>query len=733
MNQEQKGDREESFTHLEVHSFFTLLGATPSIEDLVSRAKIDGLSHLALTDTNALYGAVAFDQACQAAGIQSIIGMTIDVAVPSTEANLQLGPATGQLVLLAMNPAGYRSLCQLSSHIQTKAGRTQLSDSGVSWEKLKAHREGLICLTGGIRGWLYRFIKEESLPAAKRLVSLLGTIYGNNAFLRLEINRSQDEEIASKVTALGKEFALPVVAAQSVYYMEPEDAPRLRLLQAIDRNSPVTSVSDDFSGLSWLSPEQLEDRFKNIPESIDQISEIVNRCAAVLPDGRPIFPVIALEGANGAQRSSEDLLSDLTITGLREMYGPAPEPSVEKRLQRELSAIANSGYAPLFVIVADIVRYARENDIPVSTRGSVANSLAAYCAGITTVDPIRHDLLFERFLNPARINPPDIDLDFCSRRRDEVLAYVRSKYGEDKVALVATVSTMQPKSAVRETAKALGLEDEKTSQLVKKLPRRWHPDRRRRSQRTMADLVTELEDEKSRVVLSKSLEIVGQPHHMSIHPGGVVITPGPLTDIVPVQWTPKGFLITQYNHEDLETIGLPKLDLLGIRALTVLADAADLVRQHRDPGFRLADIPMNDPMTGDLLENGHSIGVFQCESAGAQRTMRKLQARSVQDLAVANAFFKPGPATGGMAQAFVRRYRGEEQVEFLHPALEPILGMTQGVLLFQEQILRVATEIAGLSWQQADHLRRGMSKFKPEEMDALEEDFLLGRQRPAPD
>ena len=363
----------------------------------------------------------------------------------------------------------------------------------------------------------------------------------------------------------------------------------------------------------------------------------------------------------------------------------------------------------------------------------MANSLVAYCAGITTVDPIEHGLLFERFLNPARANPPDIDLDFCSRRRDEVLRYVRDTYGPDRVALIGTVSTLRAQSAVRETGKVMGLPDARISHLVSLLPHNWHPDPRRRDKRTMDDVLAALDDPAEREVVRAAYGLVGQPDHLSVHPGGVVITPGPLTDVLPVQWAPKGFLITQFEHGDVEALGLPKMDLLGIRALTVLADAAELARRRHDPAFRLADIPLDDPATAALIERAETIGVFQCESDGAQRTLRKLKARTVADLAIANAFFKPGPAMGGMAAAFVRRYRGEEAVAYLHPALKPILGPTKGVLIFQEQILRLAREIAGLTWAQADQLRRGMSHFGADQMTAIREQFIQGCLRPPPE
>ena len=270
----------------------------------------------------------------------------------------------------------------------------------------------------------------------------------------------------------------------------------------------------------------------------------------------------------------------------------------------------------------------------VSTRGSVANSLVAFCTGITTVDPIEHGLLFERFLNPARTNPPDIDLDFCSRRRDEVLRYVRDAYGVDRVALIGTVSTMQPQSAVRETAKAYGLPSSQINRLVGLLPHRWHPDPRRRDQRTVDDVLAALGDPLERETVRMAYTLVGQPDHLSVHPGGVVITPGLLTDVAPVQWAPKGFLITQFEHRDVEALGLQKMDLLGIRALTVLADAAAWVREGHNAAFRLADIPLDDAATADLLARGETIGVFQCESDGAQRTLRKLKARGVRDLSL---------------------------------------------------------------------------------------------------
>lgn len=749
------------FTHLEVHSHFTLLGATPPVPALVARAQADGLRHLALTDTHALYGVVQFARACRAAGIQPIIGMTVMVA-DERAANVAAIP--GQLVLLAMNAAGYRSLCRLSSLIQGSTDREALAARGLAWADLAAHREGLICLSGGRQGWIERCLRAGDHAAAHVYARRLASLYDQYTCLALELHTPADEAVLQEVTALGQRLGLATVAVQPVYCLTPDEWPQLQLLAAIRHNVRIGEVIDHQASVHqpdadetvrgvaarqsgddsarpapaqradlarhWLSAAEVAARFARFPQAVAQTATIAALCGDCLPDGRPIWPPLKLP----REQTADDALNDLAQAGLETTYpaGTASRAIAQQRLLAELAAISRHGYAPLFLVVADIVRFARAQEIPVSTRGSVANSLVAYCTGITTVDPIAHGLLFERFLSPARANPPDIDLDLCSRRRDEVLHYVRETYGADHVALIGTVSTLQLQSAVRETGKAHGLPTAQIDRLVHKLPHRWHPDPRRRDRRTMDDVLATIDDPLAREVVRMAYALVGQPDHLSVHPGGVVITPGPLTDVLPVQWAPKGFLITQFEHGDVEALGLPKMDLLGIRALTVLADAADAVRVVHDPSFHLATIPLDDPVTGELIARGETIGVFQCESDGAQRTLRKLRARTVRDLAVANAFFKPGPAMGGMANAFVRRYRGEAPVIYLHPALAPILGPTMGVLIFQEQVLRLAHEIAGLSWAQADQLRRGMSHFGAHEMAALRDEFVQGCQRPPP-
>ncbi len=719
-------------THLHVHSHFTLLGASPSVEQLAARAAADGLRSLALTDANALYGAVSFARACQSVGIRPITGMTVAVQPPPSLQSAALSDPD-PLVLLAAGPEGYRSLCRLSSLLQGRPDRAQAAARGLAWEELAAHRQGLLCLAGGRRSHLERLLRQDEAVAAARYLSFLAGLFEEDLYLALELHRPEDETIASGVEQLGERFGLAAVAVQPVYCLERAHRPRLRLLAAIDNNCRLDAVSnamlpdggDPAIDLHWLAPAEMTARFAAFPAALAGAVAVAERCRRALPDGRPIWPALKL--ADGQTPAAA--LAAAAAAGLAQRYPPEPAPAARDRLASELAVIEQHGFSPLFLVVADIVRFARSREIPVSTRGSVANSLVAYCTGITTVDPIAHDLLFERFLSPARSSPPDIDLDFCSRRRDEVLDYVRQTYGEDRVALVATISTFKPRSALRETGKAYSLDEAALDHLLALAPAGWHPDPRRRTSLDLEPFLARIDDPRLRLVATAAWALLDQPHHLSVHPGAVVIAPGPITDFTPLQWSPKGFLITQFDHVDSEAIGLPKIDLLGIRALTVLADAAALVRRRYLAGFRLETIPLDDPAAARLLAQAETIGVFQCESSGARRTLRQLRAATVADLAVANAFFKPGPATGGMARAFVRRYRGEEAVSYLHPSLAAILGPTRGVLIFQEQILRLARQIAGLSWEQADHLRRGMSKFQAQEMAAMRADFIAGCQR----
>jgi DNA polymerase-3 subunit alpha len=484
------------FAHLQVHSHFTLMGGTASVGQLAERAASEGMTSLALTDTNGLYGAVAFVRACRAVDIKPILGVTVTVAAPDMHVGSRA--FADQLVLLATGPAGYRSLCRISSHIQSDPQRELRMRRGLGWDQLQEHSEGLICLSGGRRGLLERCLRAGDRAGAVRFASQLADTYGERAFLSVEVHQASDLQVVRDVVDLGQQVGVRQVAAQPVYCLSVEDRSRLRLLAAIGCNSPADAVpasalpadGDPSATLHWLSAGEVAERFAEFPEALTTVAEIIERCGPALPEGRPLWPPVDLpEG-----QTPEGALELLANAGLEERFGPASTPAARERLGSELVAIAGHGSAPLFLVVADIARFARQADIPMNTRGSVANSLVAYCIGITSVNPLAHDLLFERFLNPARADLPDIDLDFCSRRRDRVLEYVRRTYGSDHVALVSTMTTLRLRSAVRETAKALGLDEVETRRLVSSLPRGWHPDPRRRDTRTIDDVLADLDE-----------------------------------------------------------------------------------------------------------------------------------------------------------------------------------------------------------------------------------------------
>ncbi|MFA9491230.1 MAG: DNA polymerase III subunit alpha [Anaerolineales bacterium] len=715
------------FTHLRVHSHYSLLRATASPEQLAARASADGFEALALTDYDALYGVVRFSRACNQYGIRPIIGICVKVEFPFTDSTID---SAGELVLLAMDQSGYRSLCRMSSQLFRKdAAGSRL----LNWQTLVQNSEGLICIEAGLSGYLARNHHLKNDQQIRVYLGHLSEHFREDYLIGIEFQNEPQRNLMKEMISFGAQFGVPGVVAQPIFTLEPGDVESLKTLAAIRENCTQEEVSSSMlphgaaeDQVHWRSLTETTEIFSDFTCEIDRVGDVAARCRGTIPDGTPIWPSIDLpEGS-----TATDALRDRTLKGCHRKY---PGEKVNNRLSHELEILCDRGFASLFLIASEIASFARQTGIPMNTRGSLANSLVAYCLGITDVDPIENDLLFERFLNPARTDLPDLDLDFCSRRRDEVLDFVRRRFGEDRVSLVSTVSRLRLRSAIRETAKTYGFTEEGIKKLASKFPRTWHPDPGRRSMLTVDEAVAKCENELEKTVVQSAYRFIGMPHHISVHPGGVVITPRPLTEFIPTQYAPKGFLITQFDHEDIAHVGIPKLDILGIRALTVLAEARDLVVKHYGTRIDLQDIPSDDKSTSDLVSSGETIGVFQCESDGAQRTLRQLRAQSVKDMAVANAFFKPGPATGGMAKSFIRRYRGEESVTYLHPSLEPILESTKGVLIFQEQILRIATEVAGLDWEVADRIRRGISHFQSAEMSKIEAQFIEGCYRKPPD
>ena len=708
---------------LHTHSYYSFLGAVPSPGELVQAAVNAGMEALALTDQHGLTGTIEFYQACHNAGIKPILGLELAV-------KHRLG--FGNLVFLALDMTGWRSLCRLSSLLQNQPHRDP--QRGIDFSPLQEESAGLLCLTGSIDGLLPDIYDRRGARAALRFLRELTTHFSNRVYLQLFPPPARSSLSMQDLANLAAETGLPLVATNPVYILSSAESHHLRLLCAIRENLTLHQMSPKFSPdqASFMEPDQFLNIFRTYPQAIENTHTIADRCNLVLPLDQPHFPGIDLP----SDQTPDSRLRTLAKTGALERYGTLT-PQLKDRINHELKVIANRGYAPLFLIVRQILQYARNTGVPISSRGSAASSLVAHCLGITTPDPVALDLYFERFLNPARGTPPDIDTDICSRRRDQVLDFVYNNFGQDRVAMVATINRFRPRSALREAAKAHGLSTRQVNELVAELPYRgWGPAPARN---VRPDPYRDLENRFHQRGYSRIFEdarsLLKYPRHLSVHPGGIVISPTPMTDLVPTHLASKGITIAQFDLEMIERLGLVKIDLLGTRGLTVIGDVAEAVHTWHATEYTssldvLDSIPAEDPKTGEMIRQAQTIGCFQIESPGMRATLREIDAHSERDLMVALALYRPGPMTGGLKNAFVRRHLGQEDVEHIHPALSSLLAETYGVILYQEQVLLIASRLAGLSLADADLLRRAMSHFDPgDQMRTLKLRFLEGAQR----
>jgi len=700
-----------SMIPLHLHSHWSLLDGVPSVGEIVDFAQATGLPVVALTDTNALYGAMEFIAGCRKAGLVPILG---------AELTLTGGRS---LVLLAQNMQGYGNLCRLITRLQAAPDREVILARGLSLSDLAQHTDGLLALSGGRSGPLDACWREGDAAQAESFAQELVNLFGRDRFcIELQIIQEDDAGKAAALQSLADRLNLRTVATHDIHYLATADAPRYRILTAMRKGCRLADLPP-LPDLSYPSEEEMRRKFANLASALDHTDWIANQCRFEFPLGQLHFPTLDLP----AGRSTREELWARVLDGATQRYSKVT-PVIEARLHKEVDVIDALGYTPYFLVVADIVRFTRERQVPVSPRGSAPSSVVAYCLGIHDVDPITHNLYFERFLSMERHDPPDIDLDLCSHRRDEVIEYVYHRYGAEHVAMVCTYATLRARYALREVGKVYGLSESRIKQLSAQLPGFWHPGARKRMQDAQAELIEQAHDPLEREVLEMSRTLDGTPHHLSIHPGGIVISPGPITDLVPLQHATKGLLVTQFDMSGIEKLGLVKIDLLGISALTGIADCVELI-QRRQPDFTLESIPLEDDVTAQALSTARTIGCFQTESPGMRMTLRELSARSVNDLIVALALYRPGPLKGGLKDAFVRRHLGQESAEYLHPALELILRETYGVILYQEQVLRIAHEVAGFSLGEADILRRAMSKFRSaHEMERLHQQFIAGAQ-----
>lgn len=658
------------YVPLEVHSCYSMLSGTAWPRQLVARAVEYDLKTLALTDTHGLYGAIDFYTAARAAGIKPILGA-------------RLGPC----ILLARDRQGYSHLCEIITQIRLgELDATQLDQWPFDFDAS------------------HLFILCDDMDLLARLRQRGVAPFAAIAHHGGAKSRRYAEALLHAAHALG----IRAAATAPVYFLNREDYHTHRILTAIRRNTTETALPPDATASphAWFRPpEQMERLYGLWPEVLDNTTWIAEECSLELPLGTPLFPKITLED----DETPFSWLWEKTFEGLRRRYKPLT-PAVLDRAHHELGIINELGFAPYFLIVADIVTFAQHHDIPVVGRGSAANSIVAYALGITRADPLRHNLYFERFLNRARRDTPDIDLDICWRGRDRVLDYVYERFGHDRVAMICTQNTFQARSAVRETAKALGFTERDIAPITRALPHYGAEDLR-----LIIDTLPECrnlspDEEPLKSIIDISEKIAGLPRHLSIHAGGMLIAPERITHYTPLEKAPKGIIITQYDKDPIEHLGLVKMDLLGHRSLSVIHDTVAAVRTTRDPEFDIEAIPDPNPATAALLRTGNTVGCFQIESPAMRGLLRKLDACDCNTVIQAIALVRPGASGSGMKQHFIDRHHGREPVDYLHPTMEQALGDTYGVMIYQEDVLKVAHAVAGMTLDEADTLRRAMSR-----------------------
>jgi DNA-directed DNA polymerase III PolC len=704
---------------LRTHSYYSFLESLLSPEDLAKIASQKGIEVLGMTDYRCLSGAIEFYEACLKYGLKPIIGLEMDFVFQGFH---------GLITCLAKDIEGWTSLSRLSSQMQ-------VDNTPIGIHDLETSSKGLLCLMGDYRGILRELIfnspPEQDLP--NLLLDAFKEIFSEDYFL--EIQRYSNGPLKNE-NALIKHAAghnIRLIASQNIFYEDKLDETYYRTLTAIKTNSLVQTITEAQLPPGPAHFPEITDfrgRFDDIPEAIDNLSQISERCDLRLHLGKTHFPVFKTP----TNESQAEFLRRKAYEGARSIYKKLT-PKITERLDHELNIITSMGYEPIFLIVEDVLNHARHLGIPTSSRGSAASSLVAHCLNITSPDPLALNLYFERFLNPARLKPPDIDTDIASHRRDEVINYVFNKFGIDRVAMVATINRYRPKSALGDVAKAYGLLPEKIRLLSKQLPSSFRFRTNDDEGSPFTPLLQETSIPQIKNIVADAQRLLDIPRHLSVHPGGIVITPFPIKDLVPIMHsTTLGLNHTQYDLDGIGKLGLVKIDLLGIRGLTVLGEVADRIQSWRlsefSNGLQVLDaIPHDDLDTSTLVSEARTIGCFQIESPGMRSTLREINAKSVEDIMAALALYRPGPLRGGLRDAFVRRFRGEEPVEHIHPALEGLLGSTYGVILYQEQVLRIAHELGGLSIAEADILRRAMSHFDPGGvMDTLRKNFIEGAQ-----
>ncbi len=731
------------FVHLHVHSQYSLLDGAIRLDDLIARAKQYRMPAMAMTDHGNMFGAIEFYSKAHAAGIKPIIGCEVYVAPGSRHdksgANSS-GDASGHLILLCKNQTGYRNLCRLVSKAYQEGFYYR---PRIDWEILTEYNDGLIALTSCLGGEIPRLISRNRHDEARHRLGEMARVFDRDRlYLELQENFLREQEVVNQsLKQFSKELGLPLVATNDCHYLTRQDAFAHEVLlciqtgKSMDDPGRMRFANDEFY---VKTPEEMAELFKDTPEAISNTHEIAERCNLELDIGGdnyqfPAYPVP--QGQTLAQILEQDAKRGLAerLPEIRK-HNPDFDDSdlaiYEARLDEELGIINQMGFPGYFLIVADFINWAKDHNIPVGPgRGSAAGSLVAYGLRITDIDPIPYNLLFERFLNPERISMPDIDVDFCIRGREEVINYVRDKYGPDNVAQIITFGSMLARAVIRDVGRGMGMPYGEVDKIAKLIPNPVGKKVKLRDALKQEPRLRELVAADGRVkkLFDVALALEGLTRHASTHAAGVVVTPGPLTDYLPLYVDPKSHgQVTQFDMGFVEKIGLVKFDFLGLKTLTVIDNAVRLIHAVHDPKFDLNLVPDDDPKSFELLSRGETTGVFQLESSGMKEYLIKLQPSCFEDLIAMVALYRPGPLGSGMVDSFIKRKHGQEKFGYAFAELEPILKDTYGVIVYQEQVMQISQVLGGYTLGGADLLRRAMGKKKLEEMAQQKKLFLEG-------
>jgi len=687
-----------------------------SLDDLIKQTAKFNMKAIALTDHDGLYGVIHFYKKAKKAGIKPIIGCEIRVK------DNQKSNQAYHLILLAKNKEGYSHLCQIIT-------RAHLSNPGsipaIEKEILAKHCKGIIGLSGCDKGEIPLLLSQKKTEQAEKAAYWYQEVFGKeNFYLELSFHGlNKEKEINSKLIAIGRKLKIPVVATNNVHYLEKDQASSQGLLNKIGNLGTKKRFYHqklEIDEYYFKSPSEMEKIFFQLPQALKNSIEIADKCNLELNLGEIHLPAYTLPSSCSAQ----DYLKKLCLKGLKKYY-PASSSEVTKRLQYELKIINQMGFAGYFLIVRDIVHFAKQNNIPVGPgKGSSAGSLVSYLLNITEVDPLKYQLFFERFLNPERIDLPDIDIDFGQLGREKVISYIFKKFGNNRVTHVSTISTYAARSAIRDAGRALGFLPQEINKITKLMPIFSSPGVIKASLKNLPELKKlpcDQEPLKSLFFFAQTIE--GIPRHLSVHASSMIISDKPLSEVVPLELTNQGEIVSQYEKESIKDLGLLKMDILGSRSLTIIKKTLEMLKE-KNIDINLNQIPLDDKATFSALQKGKTLGVFQLESSGMSSLLKRLSPSHLNDVIAALSLYRPGPLDSGMTEHYLKRKRGEEEIDYLHPKLKPILKDTYGVILYQEQVIQVVSVFAHLNLGEADLFRRAISSRSPVEMERQRDNFL---------